>query len=369
MSLEATAQALASHGAGAVAGMRMPAGSQVEAAGWARLPTGNGTGERMERDTLLDLASVTKVAATTVLAMRLVAERELALETPARDHLPELTIPGDGAITVGQLLSHTAGVRPWWPLYCQTRDPDEAVVLAARLPRLAVPGKRCVYSDLSMILAGRVIERITGSRLDDAFTRLVAGPLGLADTCFGPVDPARTAVGADSDVVEQAMLATGQPYRVPFFPGDFDGWRPGPIQGEVADGNAAHAMGRVAGHAGLFGTVDDLLTLGSALRDGLVPHDVVERFARPTAAEPTQAVGFRLRTTIHRGEPTTLLWHPGFTGMMLAIGLDADVVIAGGATRLHGRTGPLDPDRDAPVPLTDPALIHETLLDGAAPAD
>src|SRR5262249_39549070 len=148
--------------------------------------------------------------------------------------------------------------------------------------------------------------------LADAFRRLVAEPLGLT-AVYGPVPAERAAAGADSDAYEFGMVATGNPYPVPFTANGFAGWRNGELRGVVNDGNAAHARGGVAGHAGLFATVDDLLTLGAALRGGdFVPHAVLNRFATANPVHPEQAVGFRDRRLEAGGETLTVLYHGGF---------------------------------------------------------
>lgn len=357
--------------AGAVVGVRTPQATATGAGGWALLPTEDADGVRMRTETLLDLASVTKAAATTVLAMRLVADGRLDLAAPVRELVPTLTGDGTAAITVEQLFTHTAGFPPWVPLYYETTDREQAVELIARTPLATAPGATWRYSDLGLILAGRVIEVVSGLRLDEAFRTLVAEPLGLADIGYGPVDPARAAASSDSDAYELTMIATDTPYPVPYAAGDFPGWRRSPTRGVVSDGNAAHALAGVAGHAGLFGTVADLLRLGVALLpgSGFVPETVLGRFSVPTAIHPEQAVGFRRRVVEVGGETATLLWHGGFTGTYWAVEPRLGLVVAGGATRLHGTVGPLPsplPAPGDPLPTVVPGPeINETVLAGA----
>jgi CubicO group peptidase (beta-lactamase class C family) len=356
------------HPAGAIAGVRTSAGTAVEAAGWAALPSGDAPGVPMAPGALLDLASVTKVAATTAIIMRLVAAGDLRLEDRVRDHLPGFAGEGKGDVTLEHLLTHTAGLQPWWPLYLETTDRDAAVARAQELPLATEAGRAWRYSDLGLILAGAIVEKVTGTPLHTVYRRLVAEPLGLASG-YGPVGAALAATSADSDAYEFRMVSTGIPYPVPFAAGGFPGWRDRPLRGEANDGNAAHALGGVSGHAGLFSTVDDLLTFGSALRRGdLVPPTIVERFSRPSPVHPEQAVGFRRSTVELGGEPLTLLHHGGFTGTWLALALERDVVVAGGATRLHGTVGRIPGDDSTPeipelVTLDD---IQAVLLEAAA---
>jgi CubicO group peptidase (beta-lactamase class C family) len=334
----------AGHPASAVAGVRTAAGTTVAAGGWARLPAAGLPGEPMTRQTLLDLASVTKVAATTTLIMRLVADGQLRLEMPAHRFLPSFTGAGKDTITVEQLLTHTAGLPPWWPLYCEAGDRGAALERAQTLPLASRPGSAWSYSDLGLILAGRIVECVTTLGLADAFRRVVAEPLDL-EARYGPVPAAQAAASADSDAYEFGMIATGRPYPVPFTAGTFPGWRNRPLRGEVNDGNAAHALAGVAGHAGLFATVTDLLRLGAALRSGdFVPPGVLARFAAPGPAHPGQAVGFRLARAQVDGAVLTLLYHGGFTGTYFAFGLEDELVVAGGAMRLYGTLGAIPAD-------------------------
>jgi CubicO group peptidase (beta-lactamase class C family) len=356
-----------SHPASAAAGVRTAAGTTVAAGGWARLPAVGLPGQPMTGQTLLDLASVTKVAATTTLIMRLVADGQLRLETPARRFLPSFTGDGKDDVTVEQLLTHTAGLPPWWPLYCEASDRDAALDRAQLLPLASQPGTAWRYSDLGLILAGRIVECVTTLGLADAFLRLVAEPLGLAAR-YGPVPTPQAAASGDSDAYEFGMVATGRPYPVPFTTGQFPGWRNRPLRGEVNDGNAAHALGGVAGHAGLFATVGDLLRLGAALRGGdFIPAPVLARFAAPAGAHPEQAVGFRRTTALAGGTVLTLLYHGGFTGTYFAFGLEDELVVAGGAMRLYGTIGPIPAAGRYPdvSRLVEGADIQSVLFDAA----
>jgi serine-type D-Ala-D-Ala carboxypeptidase len=356
-----------SHPASAIAGVRTAAGTTVAEGGWAQLPADGLPGEPMTGGTLLDLASVTKVAATTTLIMRLVADGQLRLETPAHRFLPSFTGADKDDVTVEHLLTHTAGLPPWWPLYCEASDRDTALERAQLLPLAGRPGTAWCYSDLGLILAGRIVECVTTLGLADAFLRLVAEPLGLAAR-YGPGPAARAAASADSDAYEFGMVATGRPYPVPFTAGQFPGWRNRPLRGEVNDGNAAHALGGVAGHAGLFATVGDLLCLGAALRGGdFIPAPVLIRFAAPVPVRPEQAVGFRRGRAEVGGTVLTLLYHSGFTGTYFAFGLEDELVIAGGAMRLYGTVGPIPADGRPPdvSHLVAGADIQSVLLDAA----
>lgn len=356
------------HPAGAVVGVQWGSEAVVASGGYAVLAGSGRDARPMTPDTRLDLASVTKVASSTALAMRLVASGDLDLDRPVAAYLPHLG--GDHEeVRVRHLLEHTSGLPPWQPLYCRTTERGEALQLASRAPLQSEPGVRWAYSDLGMITLGAVLEAVTGLRQDAAFAALVAGPLGLRRTGYGPVPAEEAAASGDSDVIERDMVASSSPYAVEARVDDFAGWRLEPQVGVVNDGNAAHALGGVAGHAGLFATVPELLRLGRGLLDtSLVPAEVVETFTAPLAVAPDRALGFRLATLAVAGEEVPLVVHSGFTGTYLAVALDRDLVVAVASTRLHGTTGtpgrPLAP-RDS---LVSTDQLADTALTGVAHA-
>jgi CubicO group peptidase (beta-lactamase class C family) len=356
------------HPAGAMVGVLAGAEVSVASSGYAVLAGPGGLARPMTADTRIDLASVTKVASTTALVMRLVADGALDLEGPVTAYLPE--VGGNHShVRVRHLLEHTSGLPAWWPLYCRTTDRDAALLLAATAPLVHAPGTSWVYSDLGMITLGAVVERVTGRRQDEAFDQLMARPLGLRRTGYGPVPADESAASGDSDVVEHRMVADGDPYPVDARVDDFDGWRTQPVVGVVNDGNAAHALGGIAGHAGLFATVPELLRLGRALADpAVVPTGVLAEFTRPLAVAPDRALGFRLASLTVAGESVPLAVHGGFTGTFLAVALDRELIVAVAATRLHGTTGTLDRPLAPRASLVSTDDIASTALAGVAAA-
>lgn len=356
------------HPAGGIVGVRTGVHVDVRAAGWAVLPGPGIAPVPMQRGHLIDLASVTKVAATTAMAMRLVADRRLDLSARVGSFLPAFAGGAKDDVSVYQLLTHTAGLQPWWPLYLETTERDEAILRAQELPLATAPATAWRYSDLGLMLAGAVVEEVTGETLRDAYRTLIAEPLRLTSG-YGPVPAETAATSADSDVYEFRMVATGIPYPVPFTADQFTGWRTAPVRGAANDGNAAHALAGASGHAGLFSTVDDLLTLGAALRGGeFIPGDVLVEFSEPNPIQPEQAVGFRRSILDVAGDRVTLLGHGGFTGAWFGFGLDHDVVVAGGAMRLHGTVGTIPDDGTAPqLPeIVTVDAIQRVLLNAAA---
>ncbi|MGD6756632.1 serine hydrolase domain-containing protein [Streptomyces sp. BH105] len=327
--------------AGVCLGVATPAtGAVLAATGWARRADGPVPGEPMTTGTVFDLASVTKVAATTAVVMRLVAAGRLDLDAPVGRYLAGFRVGHDRAqVTAAHLLAHRSGLPPWWPLYCRTTDRETALDLAEQLPLDTPPGARRTYSDVGFMLLGRLVERVTGTGLATAFRRWVAEPLALSRTRYGPVPPDTAAVSGDGDGIEARMVETGRPYPVPCTTAEFTGWRTGPVRGAAADGNAAHALAGVGGHAGLFAPLDELLRLVSALvhDESFVPAAVRSRFlAAADSRNPEQGLGLRRFTLDTPHGPVPMVGHDGFTGTHVSVATDRPLALALAATRLHG---------------------------------
>jgi serine-type D-Ala-D-Ala carboxypeptidase len=201
--------------------------------------------------TVFDLASVSKVVATTAAAMILQQRGRLDLEARLGDILPGFVIgmehgSGKVRVTLRMLLAHSSGL-PGYVKYFETRStPDTLLRAALQTPLDAEAGSRTEYSDPGYILLGKAIEVLAGEPLDRFCAREIFAPLGLAATCFRPTAPNRVAIP----------------------PTENDTWfRNRLIQGEVQDENAT-VLGGVAGHAGVFSNVPDLLRFAQAILDG-----------------------------------------------------------------------------------------------------
>ncbi|MGA8112583.1 MAG: serine hydrolase [Actinocatenispora sp.] len=307
---------------------------------------------RLTPDALFDLASVTKIAATTGALLSLTDRRVLDPDDPARRWLPGMP----AGTRLSDLLRHRAGLAEWWPVYCALAAPaqdagaaetpvgaggresagadaESAIVgLPPRYPRDA--GRH--YSDLGFMLLGRVVERAAAQPLAAAVAALVHEPAGMITAHYRPAGtgPDHPIVAtAHGDWYERRMLATDEPYPVGVSPDSFAGWRTHTLVGEVHDGNAWHAYGGVAGHAGLFGTADDLVAFGRALLaslagDGPWRAETVRRFvaAGPDAG---QGLGF------WRWPGHGALGHAGFTGIRFAVLPAVDRVAVMLTNRVH----------------------------------
>lgn len=260
---------------------------------------------RVGEDAIYDLASLTKVVATTTVAMSLCDEGRLGLEQRVADLVPGFSGGAKDRVTVSHLLSHSSGLDWWAPLYRELRSPEAYVRRVVASDLAYEPGSRSVYSDLGFILLGEVVERAGGEPLRSLVDRRVLRPLGMAETTYLP---------------GPTLLP-----RIP--PTEQDPWRGRLLRGEVHDENA-HAMGGVAPHAGLFGTAEDLVRLavallaGGRLGDGcLARAETVERFTRRAGVPgSTRALGWDTP-----GEASSAgelmsprsFGHTGFTGTSL----------------------------------------------------
>lgn len=212
--------------------------------------------ERIEAGTgtLYDLASLTKPLCTGLALVMLEEQGRCSLDTPAVEWLPELEGSAYADASLLRFAAHSAGLPAWRPLYVAGSDAGAFLATIAAEP-IGESGKT-VYSDLGYVCLGIAIERIVGRSLDIWFEESVATVLGLKRLGFATrVDCSAAAPTERGDVHERSLAGDA---------GARHAWRRSMIRGEVHDGNA-HALGGVAGHAGLFGAVGDVVTLASEL--------------------------------------------------------------------------------------------------------
>ncbi len=213
--------------------------------------------------TIFDLASVSKVVATTTMAMILFERGLLDLEAPAIAVVPEFG-PGDprrNDVTLRMLLAHSSGLPAHDKFYLRARTPAEVLSLAFSTPLTAEPGSRSEYSDIGFIILGVILERIADESLDRFCQREVFGALGMSHTAFNP--PA---------IWHSFIPPTA----------DDRSFRNRIVQGEVQDENA-FALGGVAGHAGVFSTANDLAIFANAMLNRgrpIVRPETLDTFTR-----------------------------------------------------------------------------------------
>ncbi len=231
--------------------------------------------------TLFDLASLTKVLATTTMAMILYERGLLDLEAPVAAVVPEFIAdkqkdPRRHQVTFRMLLAHSSGLPTYEKLFLNARTRDELLHCAFTMPLTANPDARAEYSDIGFILLGAALERIAGEPLDRFCQREVFGPLGMDHTTFNPPLEMRGQIPPTGDEHEHEWGGAGAPARAePKAPPTPNASHPSTfrnriIQGEVQDENA-FVLGGVAAHAGLFATSADLARFAHTLLNGGSP--------------------------------------------------------------------------------------------------
>jgi CubicO group peptidase (beta-lactamase class C family) len=272
----------------------------------------------MHTSTLFDLASVTKVMATTFAVMMLVDRGKVQLDAPLYRYLPEFRGPHKDSITVRHLLTHTAGLVQWQPLYYHAHTPRETYDVICDMPLQWGVGEGRHYSDLGFMLLGYMVERVSGKPLDVFVHDELYAPLGLHSTTFLPKahgfrDFAATSHG---NPYERHMVYDSTfGYRYNGDPTAWDGWRRYTLVGEVSDGNAWYANEGVAGHAGLFSNAADLhVLLELLLNRGVyaghryIRASVIDKFL--TRDRYGNGLGWMMSSDL----PVGSFYHTGFTG-------------------------------------------------------
>lgn len=291
------------------------------AKGYGHLTWNSGSRPVSVDSTLWDLASLTKVVATTPSLMLLVEQGKVVLDSPVVHYIHEFNSPGTAAITVRHLLTHTSGLRATLPLR-EATDSAAALLMVLTTVPIAPPGKQMVYSDLNAILLGEIVLRVSGAPLDAFATHAIYTPLGLEqELLFRP-----------SRRLEKRTAPTGL-------------WHGHPIAGVVNDPSAGR-LGGVSGNAGLFATARGVARFAQfMLNEGALPghprlltHETVQQFTQIAVRGRRGVVSARTLgwEALPTGEETssagTLFGprsygHTGWTGTSLWIDPDRDVFV------------------------------------------
>ena len=297
--------------------------------------------EPITDDTIFDVASLTKVVATTTSVMQLVEQGRIRLRDPVAQFIPEFASHGKNAITIQHLLTHTSGLPPDLPLEVEFSGADEAIRRASDLTVASPPGERFVYSDINFFLLGDIVRRVSGERLDRYAKTHIFDPLAMDDTMFlppsslkpriAPTERCRplswpcapsTSLGAGPSAALGASPSTAvgaSDAAVPF------------LRGIVHD-PTARRMGGVAGHAGLFSTAADLSRFCRMLLAGgrldaarILSPAAIERMTQPSTPpgmKDVRGLGWDIDSTYssNRGDlfpAGSTFGHTGFTGTSL----------------------------------------------------
>ena len=281
--------------------------------------------EIMTVDTIFDLASLTKVVATTTAVMQLVQTGQVRVNDPVAKYIPEFAQNGKDEITVRQLLTHFSGLREDIDLLPPWEGKETALHMAyAETPEYA-PGSRFLYSDTNFIVLGALVERVSGMPLEQYCHKNIFVPLAMMHTRFQPPASWLPRI-APTEFDEQGKM----------------------IRGVVHDPRARR-MGGVAGHAGVFSTADDLSKFAQCLLNGgrpILSSAMVEKMTtpqQPPTASVLRGFGWDIDSPFssNRGEllPVGSFGHTGFTGTSLWIDPTTQtfIILLTNAVHPHGK--------------------------------
>jgi CubicO group peptidase (beta-lactamase class C family) len=305
----------------------------------------------MPLNAIFDLASLTKCVATTTACMLLYERGWLDLGAPVQKYLPEFIGAEKEKITIRHLLTHSSGLMDYRRYFLDYHTPGEMIKAILNEPLENQPGTKTVYSDLGIILLGKIAEKLSGQPLDAFCREQIFKPLKMSETFYNP--PAQ-------------FLS-----RIP--PTEFDAWRGRMVHGQVHDENA-FALGGVSGHAGLFSTARDLAKFLNMLR-----HDGAHEGGR--LLKPETIALFTSRQNIVAGSSRALGWdtadgknsagrfmnprafgHTGFTGTSLWTDPEKNLFVILLSNRVH-------PTRNNQKHLAFRAKLHDAVMQAVESAE
>lgn len=313
----------------------------------------------MAADTIFDLASLTKVIATTTAVMQLAENGKLNLDDPVVKYWPEFGANGKEEITIGHLLIHYSGLRADLPVTPEWTGYKTALIkIIAEKPEHQ-PGTLYTYSDINFEVLAEIVKRVSGKPLDKYCDEHIFKPLGMKETFFKPSRSLRSRI-APTEYLE------GKKKKLRW--------------GKVHD-PVAFCSGGVAGHAGLFSTADDLSIFARMILNGgslngvhILNPDSVAKMTMPQSPDgkmPLRGYGWNIGPPFvsNRGElqPMGSFYHTGYTGTAIWIDPVTETYIIVLTNRVHpfgkGDAGPLRKQIVALVAETSGPLAEESILE------
>jgi CubicO group peptidase (beta-lactamase class C family) len=262
----------------------------------------------MRKDTIFDLASISKLFTSTAV-MQLYEQGKLGLDEPVANYIPEFAANGKERVTIRQLLTHTSGFEPFIPLYQMGSSREERLQTVFRHPLVNEPGSKYVYSDLNLITLGALVEKLSGKRLDEYVREYITEPLDMADTMYNPPERLKSRIAAT----------------------EYQPWtNRGLVWGQVHDENAWSLDG-VAGHAGVFSTARDLAVFAQMMLNGgkyggkrILSEDSVELMMEnqiPQFPGDDHGLGWELNQGWYMDalSDAFTLGHTGYTGTSIVV--------------------------------------------------
>jgi CubicO group peptidase (beta-lactamase class C family) len=287
--------------------------------------------EKMTTGHLFDIASLTKVVGTTTSIMLLVDRGLIKIDDPVNKYIKAFDTPDKREITIRHLLSHTAGLYEWYPLYYRASNKEESYKLIGNLPLMFPVGTQRRYSDLGFAILGEIVEMISGMPLEKFMKQYIFLPLRMNNTTYNPL--------TSGNFVKIAATSHGNPYEKrmvydstlgfkirEIVPAQWNGWRTYTLKGEVNDGNAWYANGGISGAAGLFSTAADLQKLvdmlihkGKTGSRQFISQKTIETFL--TKDKFNNGLGWMMdpNNSFMKNGPSGTFGHSGFTGTSISV--------------------------------------------------
>lgn len=290
--------------------------------------------EPMTLDTIFDVASLTKVVATTSAVMMLVEDGKIRLTDPVAQYIPSFARYGKDRVTIRHLMTHTSGLRPDVDLADPWVGYDAAINLASEEVLSAPPGRQIIYSDIGYFLLADIVAKVSGQPFDQFVAARLFKPLGMTDSMFKPPSALRSRIAPTELCTQYGWPCAGPGAEM--------------LRGVVHD-PTARRMGGVAGHAGLFSTADDLSRFARMLLHGgelsgarVLSPLAVARMTSPSTPEDQpniRGLGWDIDSSYsaNRGEllPIGSYGHTGFTGTSIWIDPATEVYVVFLSNRVH----------------------------------
>ena len=287
--------------------------------------------EKMTSEHLFDIASLTKVIGTTTSIMLLVDRGKINVDDHVSKYIKDFGTPDKKDITIRHLLTHSAGLYEWYPLYYRAANKEESYKLIGNLPLMFPVGAQRRYSDLGFVILGEIIETVSGMSLEKFEKENIFVPLHMTSTTYNPLKSGsfkKIAATSQGNPYEKRMVYDSTlGYKIKDIdPRKWNGWRNYTLRGEVNDGNAWYANGGVSGAAGLFSTIDDLQKLVDMLIDNgkvgsrqFISAKTIQTFF--TKDKFSNGLGWMMDpdNSFMKNGPEGTFGHTGFTGTSISV--------------------------------------------------
>ena len=287
--------------------------------------------EKMTTRHLFDIASLTKVIGTTTSIMLLVDRGLINVEDPVFRYIKAFDTPAKRPVTIRHLLTHTAGLYEWYPLYYRSKNKQETYRFIGELPLMFTVGEQRRYSDLGFILLGEIVEIVSGLPLEQFMKQNVFQPLGMNNTTYNPLTSGKfkkIAATSHGNPYEKRMVCDSTlGFKIrEIDPMEWNGWRTYTLRGEVNDGNAWYACGGISGAAGLFSTVEDLQKIVDMIKNKgkirggrFITTKTIDSFL--TKDRYNNGLGWMMDpvNSFMKNGPQGTFGHTGFTGTSITV--------------------------------------------------